>query len=251
MRSVHSRPARRSRPGARCWASNRRARASAPPGPAPPAAASRSTARRAWRARNRADAPAPAVPGEGDSPRLPLGAALVPLAIGGSMAAITGNPALLSFALLTPAMALFSHVEGRRRRLAPARRRGGGLPARCRASWESSCGRPAWPRPRSAVPPAPMSRPSDAGPPRSIPACGSAVRAMPTSSSCAWGPADVLATARAELAPGGAQDLRDEALKACSPRRACPRCRSPWRWAAASSASPARTPRWPLSRACS
>ena len=57
---------------------------------------------------------APAVPGEGDSPRLPLGAALVPLAIGGSMAAITGNPALLSFALLTPAMALFSHVEGRR-----------------------------------------------------------------------------------------------------------------------------------------
>ena len=121
--------------------------------------------------------PAPAVPGEGDSPRLPLGAALVPLAIGGSMAAITGNPALLSFALLTPAMALFSHVEGRRsgsRRhegeVVDFRRDVAELGEQLRAARLAG--------PRSAVPPAPMSRPSDAGPPRSIPACGSAVRAI-------------------------------------------------------------------------
>ena len=38
------------------------------------------------------------------------------------MAAVTRNPALLSFALLTPAMAVWSHVEGRR---SGARRRGG------------------------------------------------------------------------------------------------------------------------------
>ena len=165
--------------------------------------------------------PAPAVPGEGDSPRLPLGAALVPLAIGGSMAAITGNPALLSFALLTPAMALFSHVEGRRSgsrrhegevvdfrrdvaelgehlraaRLAETEERRAASPdVATLRRWATTLDPRLWER-----------RPRDAD-----------------FLELRVGTADVLATARAELAPGGAQDLRDEALKALQPEARLP-----------------------------
>ena len=59
-------------------------------------------------------APPPAAPLERESSSLPLGAALIPLALGGAMAAITGNLLLLSFALLTPAMVVYSHLESRR-----------------------------------------------------------------------------------------------------------------------------------------
>ena len=59
-------------------------------------------------------APPPTAPHERESSSLPLGAALIPLALGGAMAAVTGNILLLSFALLTPAMVLYSHLEGRR-----------------------------------------------------------------------------------------------------------------------------------------
>ena len=165
--------------------------------------------------------PAPAVPGEGDAPRLPLGAALVPLAIGGSMAAITGNPALLSFALLTPAMALFSHVEGRRSgsrrhegevvdfrrdvaelgehlraaRLAETEERRAASPdVATLRRWATTLDPRLWER-----------RPRDAD-----------------FLELRVGTADVLATARAELAPGGAQDLRDEALKALQPEARLP-----------------------------
>ena len=78
-------------------------------------AAWRSTARRAWPAAARSRCPAaPAVPADEDAPRLPVGAAVVPLVLGGAMAAVTGNVLLLSFAVLTPVMAMWSHVEGRR-----------------------------------------------------------------------------------------------------------------------------------------
>ncbi|HWH92295.1 MAG TPA: FtsK/SpoIIIE domain-containing protein [Baekduia sp.] len=57
---------------------------------------------------------APAVPADEAPPRLPVGAAVVPLVLGGTMAVVTGNLLLLSFALLTPAMAMWTHFEGRR-----------------------------------------------------------------------------------------------------------------------------------------
>ena len=163
--------------------------------------------------------PAPAVPGEGDSPRLPLGAALVPLAIGGSMAAITGNPALLSFALLTPAMALFSHVEGRRSgsrrhdgevvdfrrdvaelgeqlraaRLAETEERRAASPdVATLRRWATTLDPRLWER-----------RPRD-----------------PDFLELRVGTADVLATARVELAPGGAQDLRERGAEGSAARGA-------------------------------
>ena len=166
--------------------------------------------------------PAPRRPRRGDAPRLPLGAALVPLAHRRRDGGDHRQPGL---AVLRAAHPGDGAVLARRRpaqRLAPARRRGGGLPARCRRAGRAPAGGPRWPRPRRAVPPAPMSRPSDAGPPSSIPACGSAVRAIADFLELRVGTADVLATARAELAPGGAQDLRDEALKALQPEARLP-----------------------------
>jgi S-DNA-T family DNA segregation ATPase FtsK/SpoIIIE len=74
-------------------------------------------------ARRRPDAlpTAPAVPADEEPARLPIGAAAIPLVLGGAMAAVTGNVLLLSFALLTPVMAMWTHFEGRR---SGSRRRG-------------------------------------------------------------------------------------------------------------------------------
>ena len=53
-------------------------------------------------------------PVQDDAIHLPIGALLVPLAIGGILIAVTGNLLLLSFALLAPAMALVNFLDRRR-----------------------------------------------------------------------------------------------------------------------------------------
>ena len=59
------------------------------------------------------DVPAPpAAPGD---PPLSIGAALIPLVLAGVMFAVTRSPAVLMIGALTPLMAAWSHVEGRRR----------------------------------------------------------------------------------------------------------------------------------------
>jgi len=66
-------------------------------------------------ARPRAGAPVHLAPPPTEAPRgrLPIGAAAIPLLLGGLMFAVTGSPYMLMFGLLSPAMALYAHLEGR------------------------------------------------------------------------------------------------------------------------------------------
>ena len=157
-----------------------------------------------------------AVPGGGEPARVPLGAAPVPLAIGGTMAAVTRNPALLSFALLTPAMAVWSHVEGRR---SGVRRRGGevaefrreiaDLGERLRRARQAEIDQR-----RDAAPDAVTLRRWAA---TLAPRLWERRPHDPDFIELRVGTGDLQPTARVVPAPGGAPELREEALSALEP----------------------------------
>ncbi len=58
--------------------------------------------------------PFPAPPGDPQRSRLPLGASLIPLALGIVLYAVTKLPTMLLFSLLSPVMALSTYIEDRR-----------------------------------------------------------------------------------------------------------------------------------------
>jgi S-DNA-T family DNA segregation ATPase FtsK/SpoIIIE len=132
------------------------------------------------------------------------------------MAAVTRNPALLSFALLTPAMAVWSHVESRR---GGARRRGdevaefrrevGDLGVRVREARLAETDRR-----RDAAPDAVTLR-GWAG--TLAPRLWERRPQDPDFLELRVGTGDLQPTARVAPGPGGAAELRDEALSALQP----------------------------------
>jgi S-DNA-T family DNA segregation ATPase FtsK/SpoIIIE len=68
---------------------------------------------RVARARGHAEVQLPPPPADTPGGKLPIGAAAIPLLLGGVMFAVTGSPYSLMFALLSPAMAMYAYLEGR------------------------------------------------------------------------------------------------------------------------------------------
>ena len=171
----------------------------------------------------------PAPPSRREARGLPLGAALVPLVIAGVLYAVTKSPVMLVLGAMTPAMALHTWWDSRRRdrraegeaqagferRLEEAEATVSEERAReARQLREAALRRRRAPRPRA---------------PSLSPRCGSAARATRTSSCCASASPTSARGSRPRSGAAATRRCRRPPRRGSGRTRCCPRCRSPRR----------------------